>query len=203
MASVKICPTCGVENSPGSGPLCRGCGTSIATVSRTAKKKSVREVPIVGHEAQATDAELSEKGKLPMRVCRVCKKLGPPGIDICDTHGEEAMVSLSNAATVKVIVEGWPWGGAEQVNGFLRIGRLETFSQLAPKLATCENISRRHAELFLDGGSLFIKDLGSTNGTFLDDIRLPVGKPELVSDGARIRFGENNWSVTIRIRNAT
>lgn len=49
-------------------------------------------------------------------------------------------------------------------------------------------ISRRHAEIFYRNGNYFIKDLGSRNGTKLNDVRLE----EIVSlkEGDRIQIGE-------------
>ena len=49
-----------------------------------------------------------------------------------------------------------------------------------------ESVSRRHAELIYDGSSLQVMDLGSTNGTFIND--LPV-KNKTASHGDLIRFG--------------
>ncbi|SMG55376.1 FHA domain-containing protein [Paraburkholderia susongensis] len=49
-------------------------------------------------------------------------------------------------------------------------------------------ISRRHAHLFLKGSELFVEDLGSTNGTFvngkrLDESALPLGEGDVVAFG--------------------
>jgi len=49
-----------------------------------------------------------------------------------------------------------------------------------------DSVSRRHAELVYDGTSLQIMDLGSTNGTFINDV--PV-KNKTASHGDVIRFG--------------
>ncbi len=49
-----------------------------------------------------------------------------------------------------------------------------------------DSVSRRHAELIYDGNSLQVMDLGSTNGTFINDV--PV-KNKTASHGDVIRFG--------------
>jgi hypothetical protein len=51
-------------------------------------------------------------------------------------------------------------------------------------------ISRWHAEIHLgaDGGT--IMDLGSTNGTYLDGVRLAPKQHTPISDGAKLRFGD-------------
>ena len=50
-----------------------------------------------------------------------------------------------------------------------------------------ESVSRRHARLTIDGGSIVLEDLGSKNGTMLNGQRL--GGPAAVADGAHITFG--------------
>jgi pSer/pThr/pTyr-binding forkhead associated (FHA) protein len=53
-------------------------------------------------------------------------------------------------------------------------------------------ISRRHAHVFVKGGSPFIEDLGSTNGTFVNDQRIGASAIEL-KDGDRIAFGGSHF----------
>ena len=47
--------------------------------------------------------------------------------------------------------------------------------------------SSRHARVFLEGGTWMVEDLGSTNGTFLDDARLT--EPEAFPVGSRLTMG--------------
>jgi pSer/pThr/pTyr-binding forkhead associated (FHA) protein len=49
------------------------------------------------------------------------------------------------------------------------------------------NVSRRHAELREEGGSWWLVDLDSTNGTELNGKRVQRAK---LADGDRIRLGE-------------
>ena len=53
-----------------------------------------------------------------------------------------------------------------------------------------ESVSRRHALLRVDGGSLSVEDLDSLNGTRLNGIELVKGKPMMVGDGSTLAFGE-------------
>lgn len=48
-------------------------------------------------------------------------------------------------------------------------------------------VSQQHARLFAKDGSWYVEDLGSTNGTFVNDQRL--GAPAMVQPGDRIRTG--------------
>ena len=48
-------------------------------------------------------------------------------------------------------------------------------------------VSRRHARITLGPASMLLTDLGSKNGTFLNDTAI-VG-PTPIADGDRVRFG--------------
>jgi hypothetical protein len=48
-------------------------------------------------------------------------------------------------------------------------------------------VSRRHAQILFENGKFYIEDLGSTNGTFIND-KLITGRTEL-KDGDTIKLG--------------
>lgn len=50
-------------------------------------------------------------------------------------------------------------------------------------------VSRKHARLLLQAGQYVVEDLGSTNGTFINDER--ISGPHILSAGEVIQFGEN------------
>ncbi|MGD8624945.1 MAG: FHA domain-containing protein, partial [Anaerolineae bacterium] len=52
--------------------------------------------------------------------------------------------------------------------------------------------SRQHAEISQQGDQYFIRDLGSTNGTFVNDQQ--VTGPRLLGPGDRLRVGETELS---------
>lgn len=66
------------------------------------------------------------------------------------------------------------------------IGRQTNFRKY---LEAKNYVSRRHARLFIKEGSLYIEDLGSTNGTFIDGARLRARTTVLLKDGARFVLG--------------
>ena len=57
------------------------------------------------------------------------------------------------------------------------------------------SVSRRHARIIVRGDSASVEDLGSKNGTYVDEVKITAATP-LVS-GAQIRFG--SIAVTFRI----
>ncbi|MFI2667629.1 FHA domain-containing protein [Micromonospora carbonacea] len=82
-------------------------------------------------------------------------------------------------------VAGGPMRGAS-----FRLGRTP---QVIGRATTAEvsvddpHLSRRHASVRLSGDGVWLEDLGSTNGTWLNDRR--IESPELLSDGDVIRLG--------------
>jgi len=58
-------------------------------------------------------------------------------------------------------------------------------------------ISRRHLELELREGGLFVTDLGSTNGTRVESIDLAPGQPTRVPHGGSIALGSSVLSVQL------
>jgi hypothetical protein len=66
---------------------------------------------------------------------------------------------------------------------------------LAPYGAQEHGISRRHASLLLTGKRLFICDLKSSNGTYLNDVPLDSHEQHQLRDGDALRFGSRTFSI--------
>jgi len=71
-------------------------------------------------------------------------------------------------------------------------GRDPSSCQLAHGDAT---LSRKHAELFVDQGTLFIRDLGSANGTWVDGTHLGQ-EPAALHPGSQVWLGQVQLGVT-------
>jgi pSer/pThr/pTyr-binding forkhead associated (FHA) protein len=75
------------------------------------------------------------------------------------------------------------------------IGRKDAVTGIYPDvdLSPLDNqrsISRRHAKIFRRSGKYFLsEEIGTMNGTFVNDERLETGVPTEVHPGDRLRFG--------------
>jgi pSer/pThr/pTyr-binding forkhead associated (FHA) protein len=87
------------------------------------------------------------------------------------------------AGLILEVVEGDEAGRQEQLAGALEIGRdpSVTLALEDPEM------SRRHARISPQGGEAVVEDLGSTNGTFVND--QPVEGARSIGPGDRIRVG--------------
>ncbi|WP_044499869.1 FHA domain-containing protein [Nostoc sp. PCC 7107] len=68
-------------------------------------------------------------------------------------------------------------------------------------LPNAEVVSRIHAQIIVDGSNYLIEDLGSANGTFLNDIKLEQGITHTLKIGDRIDLGQGH-SVTFIFQNS-
>ncbi|RPI44183.1 MAG: FHA domain-containing protein [Betaproteobacteria bacterium] len=83
----------------------------------------------------------------------------------------------------------WPWGDTTPLDRLVRIGRDPEFSPFARHLWADPQISRRHAELQPVRGRVQIRDLGATNFTYVENLRLDRNSTALVNNDVRLRFG--------------
>jgi hypothetical protein len=104
-----------------------------------------------------------------------------------DTIGPASMATVAGAGAQEVFLYAEHGPGTGQLlpvaEGTLVLGRSSSCDLRLPHAS----ISRRHARLTRRGERLFLEDLGSQNGTFLDDERL--AGPRELQVGQRIHIG--------------
>jgi pSer/pThr/pTyr-binding forkhead associated (FHA) protein len=77
----------------------------------------------------------------------------------------------------------------------ISIGRVDTRQGIWPEVDLTKDegaesgVSRKHALVRNSDEGIIIIDLGSTNGTRVNDRRLPPERPHLLSNGDSVRFG--------------
>jgi hypothetical protein len=103
----------------------------------------------------------------------------------------EAQALPGAASTKAAAILLWPWGASTAVDRVLRIGRDPEFSPFARQLWADARISRRHAELEPQAGSVLLRDLGASNGTYVADKPLPYAGSVLLGADATLQFGTN------------
>ena len=107
-----------------------------------------------------------------------------PGVDITSPLGLKLTI-LDSGRDVEVPL-------TKEVN----IGRLDPASVWFPEVdltrddALHKGVSRHHAKITKRGNEVFIEDLGSINGTFLNRNKLIPYLPQALKSGDELRFGK-------------
>jgi serine/threonine-protein kinase len=76
------------------------------------------------------------------------------------------------------------------------VGRTDPHSNIFPEIDLSRfdletKVSRRHARIWCEGETFLVEDLGSVNGTVINDsVRLAPRQPRVLDSGDRIRLGE-------------
>ena len=78
------------------------------------------------------------------------------------------------------------------VNTPVILGRgIATDGGISGYLASFPTVSRKHLEIWISGGSFMVRDLGSTNGTFINGWRLETEKIYPLKTGDQLRLGRD------------
>lgn len=135
----------------------------------------ISDATLTGVVADAREA-LGDDGRSP-RLIRTVHRFGYAfaGQLECDPG-----TALSAPVLGWLIADGWrvPLRSGETVLGREGDG-------VVPLPST--SVSRRHAALTVEEAAARVSDLGSKNGTFVDELK--IDQPTALRDGARLRFG--------------
>jgi len=120
--------------------------------------------------------------------CPVCKTFNPAGVMFCVECGlifDRALPGDAFGAPaiqLPVLVE--TTGREHTIRpGINMVGREGDIMIVDPR------VSRKHAQIVSDNGSIELEDLGSTNGTFYNGARLGPGEKRKMSQGDKASFG--------------
>jgi len=119
-------------------------------------------------------------------MCPYCEAvLSNPGAAQCDS----CLRPLPQRGTPVLRVH-FPTGELKiSVGQHLVLGRDAGQSPVAQTFTQYDNVSRRHSTVWLDpSGTAWVRDEGSTNGTFVNGERLPRGVEAPLRDGDQLRL---------------
>jgi hypothetical protein len=149
----------------------------------TKDSEDTGELPFDEREATPLNAD----DPSPQRVTTYPARTGRKRRAGRDTIGPASMATVAGAGAQEVFLYAEHGPGTGQLlpvgEGTLVLGRSSSCDLRLPHAS----ISRRHARLTRRGERLYLEDLGSQNGTFLDDERL--AGPRELQVGQRIHIG--------------
>ncbi len=131
----------------------------------------VDEAPVV-ESMYRTKRVNTEKSSFP-------KKAKPEGATVVldqDRSGELALFSRNLDKTVRIPLESLP----------ITIGKME---ECVDMILDDPSISRMHCRIEENMGRAFVRDLGSTNGTYRNGLKLKTQESVMIEEGDEIRIG--------------
>jgi len=202
--AVLSCASCRAEVAA-TEDYCFDCGAVLsasgATVERTpaaeskdgegSEDRASEPLP----EATALEAEAAAPN------CPACgERLPRPGDRICLSCGHEIVTGRPDPGRAVGLLLSFSTGQLRVAPGEeLPLGRDPSYASAAT-LSRFDNVSRRHATVMVDpAGTGWVRDDQSTNGTFVDDERVPQGDRLALPDGARLRLASDVVGVVQRV----
>jgi hypothetical protein len=164
------CPSCGKTHRPGT-LFCTRCGIYLPT----------------GGALSTTPLPTDELPRSPSAPEAETDSEQVPG------HGQELVLQVvESGRQFRVSIGSEVFLGREDAaHGIL------PDLDLTPDGGLEKGVSRRHAKIFSQGETFYIEDVGSANGTFLNDRRLTPYLPYSVDSGDRIQIGQLRFNVAI------
>jgi pSer/pThr/pTyr-binding forkhead associated (FHA) protein len=89
-------------------------------------------------------------------------------------------------AKLVILTEGFTGRTLDLATAKTSLGRVDDNQFTLPE----PSVSSHHCEVWLKGDDLIVKDLGSTNGTFLNEVQLGADKEGTLKPGQVLRLGQ-------------
>lgn len=111
----------------------------------------------------------------------------------CEECGEPLMQREKLSVRIVSLAEGWEI--KLPIESEIIIGRADPSVGFRPHLDLSDKgglekgVSRRHLRLFRQGKRVYAEDLGSYNGSFINNIRLLPFTPQAIASGDELRLG--------------
>ena len=124
--------------------------------------------------------------------CPVCHTPNPPSEMYCMDCGfllADAPVAVEDMPEVVSVGKLITLDGVREFS--LKPGENIVGRENVDVILADNTVSRRHAKITVENNQVFIEDLGSTNGTKLDGVRIAAGEKTEVSDGSELSFGSS------------
>ncbi len=186
---VKTCPGCRKQNLAVAFD-CVSCGFVLDNVDPAVPVDIADAVSDSGKADIPPDAPAKNDQLL---ICPKpdCGQANPAGSVTC-LYCNQVLPRLNECKSACELVIEWPWG-IETIEGKMVIGReAPAAPDLAARLESqYRNVSRQHGYLLRRQDALVLCDLGSVNGSFVNEVRIEAHQEIILKTGDRIRFASH------------
>jgi hypothetical protein len=201
-AGPSVCPQCGTAVIPGEA-FCDSCGAALIGAHAPVVAPAAPTLPYAGVPPQpsypAPVPVVSPPAPQPAPVVTPPAPVVTPPAPVVTPPA----ALRGTLAPGRLILQ--PGGVALQLPAATEaiVGRADPVSNFAPTVdlgpyGALENgVGRRHVRIFLQQGNLFVEDLDSTNGSFVNNVRLAPRQPQALRTGDELRVGTLKLRVEI------
>ena len=172
MTETKVCKACGKSNEP-SAATCAYCNTPFMVM--TLSQQTTSHVPPAEPNKQFT----------PERVVQLTGLYADLLVFQIASFEQPVLVKVSSN---------------EVSIGRYSPGEKPPTVDLTPFNGSLMGVSRQHAVITKDDTGYKVKDLSSTNGTWLNEKKLTPQEPHVLQSGDILRLGQINTSVYFRLK---
>jgi hypothetical protein len=166
---MKICPNCQNQN-PNDSAVCANCGRTLpeSAIKTPVPTVALDEISKTTNLAEIRSAEFEQDYLLVLQI--------EDAAEVLILHPERYTV----------------------------LGRMDVANvqqpdiDLTPYGALAKGVSRLHAVIYRGANSLMLFDLGSSNGTYLEEVRLSKDEPHSLHNGDAVRLGYMQMHVYFR-----
>ncbi len=199
-AGPGACPQCGTAVIPGEA-FCDNCGASLLGATTPAASGTVAPTP----PYSAVPPQASYPSPQPVTLVPTASPVSPQSVaptaspampPITPPPVVQAVVPQRTLlAPAQLIVQSSQAVLALPSANQALLGRADPVSNFFPDIdltphgALDTGVGRRHARLFVQNGQIYVEDLDSTNGTFLNQQKLAPRTPQLLRTGDELRLG--------------
>lgn len=179
------CPECR-QMIPDDSAFCDQCGKELKWCPECKRPKRGTECPVCGSDlipgrkwlsdgaAVGSSVEGSVKNGEKCKTPQALEEGGPSK-------------TAENDGAVAFVGNGWRFE--------LKEGQFGRAGGIWPELSTCPYVSGNHGRIEKGSGGWTITDIGSTNGTYIDGVRLQTGVATPLKKGARVRIATLDFTV--------
>lgn len=168
-----ICPECEHENDE-AAKICAYCGAPLVDVTTRTSTRSLDDTDFEEGVPKWGSAKFNARTNLLLGV-----------------NGDVRTFTFDAAEITSLMI-----GRRDPDTGELPDVNLTEFGALE------KGVSRRHASIVRKDGSLYLVDLGSPNGTFLNGQKLAPNQERILRDGDDVRLGHLVLRITFEQESA-